>query len=383
MDRNIRLAYILAYLKNSWFWLGTWVFFYLQFTNYAGIGLIETTMIITMTMFEIPTGAIADLLGKKYTLYASFLIMSFGNCVMALAGNFSVLLISVFIQSVGATLFSGTLDALVYDSLKVQHREPLFDRVISRISSLQLVAIVVAGTLSGFFFSLNPSYPYFAVAFVYFIGAILCLFLTEPPIDSVKFSLKNYLLQTRQGFKILFSPQIKPQIFLLITIAGILTIADEMGETVFSVNLGYDPSTIGSFFAVIFLIASLASQLTPLISKKFKPLSIVYLLGLIAGITFLVSPWVGIVVGTATLIIRQITATLIGNSNSLVINQLTESKYRATTISTFNMVKNLPYVVSAVFIGRLFDLYSAKVVYGFLGLILLVLMILQSGGNKK
>lgn len=63
--RNIILAYILSYLRQSCFWLGIWVYYYLRFTNYAGIGLIESIMILTMTVGEIPTGAIADLLGKK------------------------------------------------------------------------------------------------------------------------------------------------------------------------------------------------------------------------------------------------------------------------------------------------------------------------------
>ena len=67
--RNIVLAYILGYLKQSWFWLGIWVFYYLRFTNYAGIGIIESVMILTMTVGEIPTGAIADLLGKKKRPY--------------------------------------------------------------------------------------------------------------------------------------------------------------------------------------------------------------------------------------------------------------------------------------------------------------------------
>lgn len=50
MERNIQIAYLLAFLKNTWFWLGVWVFFYLSYTNYAGIGIIETSLIIAMTI---------------------------------------------------------------------------------------------------------------------------------------------------------------------------------------------------------------------------------------------------------------------------------------------------------------------------------------------
>jgi len=63
--RNITIAYTLSFLWKCWFWLGIWVFYYLRFTDYAGIGFLEAVMITTATIGEIPTGAIADILGKK------------------------------------------------------------------------------------------------------------------------------------------------------------------------------------------------------------------------------------------------------------------------------------------------------------------------------
>jgi len=70
--RNVLLSYLLAFSKTTWFWLGIWIFYYLRFTDYAGIGLIETVLIVTVTLAEIPTGAIADLIGKKKTLILPF-----------------------------------------------------------------------------------------------------------------------------------------------------------------------------------------------------------------------------------------------------------------------------------------------------------------------
>jgi hypothetical protein len=39
--------------------------------------------------------------------------------------------------------------------------------------------------------------------------------------------------------------------------------------------------------------------------------------------------------------------------SSVTINNSTESRYRATTLSTFNMIKNIPHVFSAYFVGLL------------------------------
>ncbi|MCA9369104.1 MAG: hypothetical protein H6773_00375 [Pseudomonadales bacterium] len=52
-------------LDHAWFWIAIWALFYLRFTDCAGFGLLEFTMIISFVITEIPTGAIADLFGKK------------------------------------------------------------------------------------------------------------------------------------------------------------------------------------------------------------------------------------------------------------------------------------------------------------------------------
>lgn len=76
-------------------------------------------------------------------------------------------------------------------------------------------------------------------------------------------------------------------------------------------------------------------------------------------------------------LMRYNLAPIFNNLTSVVINQHTESRYRATTISTFNMLKNLPYVLTAFFIGSLMDLISARTFAFYFGLTLLVILLIQ------
>ena len=184
MKRNIKIAYILTALKNSWFWLGIWVFYYLLFTNYAGIGIVETGLVVGMTLGEIPTGAIADLLGKKKTLLISFLLMALGLFGIGLTPDFLFLAVWVFIAGVGASFYSGTLEALVYDSLKEVRKESNYPIIIANIGTLQLIAPAVAGLLGGFLYYLSPRLPFLLHGSFYFIGLLLSFFLTEPHFDS-------------------------------------------------------------------------------------------------------------------------------------------------------------------------------------------------------
>src|SRR5437016_5395973 len=137
---NIRLLYTLTYLSKCWFWMGIWIFYYLRFTNYSGIGLLESVMIITTTVAEIPTGVIADLIGKKKALTLSFFLSAIGNLIMALAPNFPILLLSVFTMTVGGSLYSGTKEAMMYDSLKEAGKEDLYEKSISRTTTIECIA---------------------------------------------------------------------------------------------------------------------------------------------------------------------------------------------------------------------------------------------------
>ena len=58
------------------------------------------------------------------------------------------------------------------------------------------------------------------------------------------------------------------------------------------------------------------------------------------------------------------------NIVSETVNQNTESKHRATTLSTFNLLTTAPYAIMVVSIGKLIDSFSARLIAFYFGLIL-------------
>jgi len=377
MKRNIYLAYFLAAMKNSWFFLGVWVLYYLKFTNYAGIGLIETVMIVTTLAGEIPTGAVADLLGKKKTLILAFFFEAFGGFIMAFAQNFSQLIFSVFVMCIGGAMYSGTLDALIFDSLKQKNLENKYDKVIANISSIVLITIASVSIIGGLMYTINPRLPFLANAIAYVIGLIASLFLIEPSIDTIKFSFKNYLFQTRQGFKQLFASVSRHQTIKLLLLGGVLVVLDEMMEAFLLVEFGFKAKGLGIIYSVIYLLSAFSSQISPWFKQKFSFGFGLLILSLIIAASLIISSVAGLVLGGLMVLLRYNLAPIFNNLSSVMINQNTLSKYRVTTISTFNMLKNLPYVLSAFFIGRLMDIISAKMFAFYFGSALLVVIVIQ------
>ena len=377
--RNVLLSYLLAFSKTTWFWLGIWIFYYLRFTDYAGIGLIETVLIVTVTLAEIPTGAIADLIGKKKTLILAFLLETVGGFMMAATPNFPILLLSVFVMCVGGAFYSGTLDALVFDSLKEEGQEGTYAKKIANINTISLLSPAICGVIGGFMYKINPTLPFYANAFGYLIGLVTAFFLIEPHIDTERFSLKNFFKQSGQGLRELFkTADIKRQTILLLSVGFFVIISAEMVDGFLGFEFGFNEIQMGILWSVIYVICAIASQLTPFIRKTFKGNRSIIVVGLLMAVTFIVSPFIGLIVGGLTLALRSSLHSIFGNLYSIAINNNTESKYRATTLSTFNMMKNTPYVLTAYFIGALSDKLSAKTIALYLGIALIIFILVQT-----
>jgi len=304
-------------------------------------------MIATMTLTEIPTGAIGDLVGRKMTLFIALFLESVGNFIMAYSPNFEILVFSVFIMSLGGTMYSGTSDALAYDSLKAIGKEKDYDKVVA-----------------------NPSYPFIAAGLFYALGSIATFLLREPAIDTLRFSFTNFLKQNRDGFKELFkSVETRRIIIFLIGIGSMIILSWEMLEGVLGVEFGFDPVGFSILSAVMYLLSALGSQMTKIVSKLFGYLKGIIIMSVISIISFLPSPYIGIVLGGITLATRSIVQVIIQNLSLVIVNRNTESRYRATAISSFNMLKNMPYFLSAYALGVLMDIVTAKMFAFYLGMI--------------
>jgi hypothetical protein len=76
------------------------------------------------------------------------------------------------------------------------------------------------------------------------------------------------------------------------------------------------------------------------------------------------------------IVLRSSLLPVFDNLASVLINRTTQSKYRATTLSTFAMLKNLPYVALAFVSGYLMDTWSVVNFALVLGILMLIVTIL-------
>lgn len=375
--KNISIAYTLSLLWKSWFWLGIWVFYYLRFTDYAGIGFLEAVMITTSSLGEIPTGAIADVVGKKKAIILAFILGAMGNILMAFAPSYSILIVSIMAMTIGGSFYSGSLEALVYDSLVEDKNTDIYPRVISRMTTMQNIGMAVAGITGGYLYQVSVSLPFILVAVAYIVGIFISFGLTEPSIDSEKYSWKKFISQNREGFVQLFSTKKIAFLAILFLIPSSFMIATEnVINDATAVQLGFTSIQLGIFATVMYLFGIFASEHSSWIMNKLNSKSIYGLMLVVYISTLIFIPQNSLIVGAGFLLVRYGAATVFANYESVRINAVIDSRYRATTLSTFSLIKNIPYIFTATFIGIAMNSYGAITFSLYFGLLLLIILLI-------
>lgn len=114
------------------------------------IGFAETVFHITSLIFEIPSGVLADLYGRKNMLIVSNIMRTIGNIIMILSCNLLMVCISISFHAMSYNFASGSGDALAYDSLKTVKNEAYYEKYASNQLIIYRLCSGVSTLCAGF-----------------------------------------------------------------------------------------------------------------------------------------------------------------------------------------------------------------------------------------
>jgi MFS family permease len=378
VERNIKLSYFLSFAFHAWFWMGNWVFYYLGFGGYATVALLDSGAMMATMIFEIPTGAFADMIGKKKTLILAFLTAGVGNILMGMATELWMLALSLWLfVNLGGALYSGTIDALLYDSLKSLKREGEYEKKIGVLRASRLWAMAGAGVIGGWAYQYGAGLPFIMNGAMNMVGLVACFALVEPKIDSVKYSWDSFFRQNTVGLKNLFgTASMRKLSYFLVGTGAMTLVIYNLLDDLLAIEYGFTPFTISVLFSIACLIAGAASIYIPRMKYKLAPEhGMVWAMIAMSG-AMIVSPIVGMAVASILLWLRVILEVVYENASSVVINSRIESRHRATTISSLSFLHNLPYALFGSLLGWAVEMVGgAKMFSMWFGLVLLTVTV--------
>lgn len=185
MRRTDRTYFLITGLFNfSWAFIApTYVLFLLD----RGLDLFQASVVpavffIVSVVFEVPTGAFADVVGRKPSFLLSCFVRMIAFGMYAFAHTFPAFIVAEFVDALGATLANGALDAWGVDARMQERDGEPHDRFFARAVMVARAAITVSGLAGGYLAERDPALPWFCAAASFALtGAIAAWTMRETP----------------------------------------------------------------------------------------------------------------------------------------------------------------------------------------------------------
>jgi MFS family permease len=150
---------------------------------------------------EVPTGAVADYLGRKWSLVLGSVFAAFSVLLYGSIPSFWVFLLGEFMFAIAAAFTSGADDALLYDSLRELGQERESKNIFGKAHSIHLLGIMLAAPFGGFIaykFGLNA--PMLATSIPFLFSGLVALSIKEPKVIDRTSESKRYFNIIKGGF---------------------------------------------------------------------------------------------------------------------------------------------------------------------------------------
>lgn len=147
--------------------------------NQFEVGLTNFVFFATLFVCEIPTGAIADVFGRKRSFVLSCAFYAGGLLLYGYSGSFWGFALAEAIGAIGMTLSTGAFDAWLVDRLNhFGHDEPL-ERILSWKKQVGRGMGILSAVLGALLYKYSPSLPWIVGGVVMVATAILAQLLMK------------------------------------------------------------------------------------------------------------------------------------------------------------------------------------------------------------
>jgi MFS family permease len=370
---NITRLYLIKIAK--WFML--FMPIVVPFYEANGLGMKEVMFLqgiysITIVLLEVPSGYLADVLGRKKTLIFGAILGFSGFLTYSLSFGFWGFLVAEVILGIGQSLISGADSAMLYDSLLDMKKEKNYIRHEGRITSSGNLAEAVAGTLGGLLAGLSIRYPYIAQTAVAFIAVPAAFTLVEPKRHLEQLGMKFRDILNVVKYSLWDNKALQKNIFFS-SLIGTATLT--MAWFVQPIFLRNDIPIegFGLLWTLLNLtvaaVAAIAWKLEQILKEKLS----IFLIAILVPAGYLAISYSNLVGSLTILFIFYMVRGFATPVLKDYINRLARSDIRATILSVRNFIIRLNFALIGPFLGWYTDTYTLAQALLLAGIIFLVL----------
>jgi MFS family permease len=179
---DLRRFYAFQVVNDFSFTAGIWIIF-LQSRGFslAEIGLAESAFHLAPVTLELPSGSIADVLGRKWSMTAGALLIAGSTALMFVADSLWLLLPAMYLNGAAYAFRSGAQQAFLFDSLGSEPTGTRFTTLLGKLNAVAYVAIAATTALGATLAERDYAWPFGFAIGAGLAAAWLAVGLKEPP----------------------------------------------------------------------------------------------------------------------------------------------------------------------------------------------------------
>ncbi len=370
IQSNLWKVYLYRFISDFWLIAPILVPFYeSNGLSATQVFVVQAVYAASVLVFEIPSGYLADVIGRKQTLVLGSLALPIGLFIYAFSYSFVGFVLAEVILGIAGSMRSGTDSALIYDTLIETQQESEYKKFEGTAEFFHQAAHAVSSIMGGLFALTSLRYPFYINIASGLLLFPLALTLSEPERKKARADDPLKEIIDISGY-CMTNPQIRSIILFSSLMLG-SGITGVWSYYMYYAELGLSVGLYGILFAAFGLVSGLASSQAHFIEKRLGRAKSLSALLLIAPVFFCL----GAFTSAALIPFILLNAFLWGFSSPLFrdyINELIESDIRATVLSVSGMIGSLAFVVLSPIFGKLVDVFSLSIAHMTLGVFFLL-----------
>ena len=338
--------------------------------DFTQIMTLQAIFSVSIFIFEVPTGAFGDLVGRKTSLFLAGLFMMGGSITYMLGKVFPIFILGEVLFAIGLSLKSGSDTAIVHDTLKELGKLDQFTKILGRGESYFLASQIVASIISGWIYAINPELPLLLSAIIMLLSAFSALFMVE--IKTYEHEEKpSYFNQIKESGVYLKNNR---RIIPIVVYSVFFFVFYKIGFWYYQPylkSIDIDIKYFGIIVEIFNIVATIFARYSDLFIKRTKGKSMI-LLSILLTTSFLLMGIFKTKIGFLFICLQQITRGVNMPIFMKYINKHIPSNKRATIISFNSLVKNLAAAAIMPFAGYVMDHMDIINVNLYTGVIMLI-----------
>ena len=308
--------------------------------DFFQIMALQSYFMFIIFLFEIPSGAVADLVGRKTALIFSSLSVIGAAFAYSIYPNIFLFAFAETLWALSIALSSGTNEAFLYSSLKSYKAEEKISKVQGNNQTINLIALTISAPLGSVIAEyVSLQFTMTCLALIYIGSLIVALTFREPPFRKKEEGEKNYFSIIKQGFIELRHNKILSILCFDRLFINVLIFLLFWTYQPYLQHIGVPLLWWGFITAGMNITNAVFSFIFPRILKKVKnKLIFLVIVDLINGVSFL---FMGLNANAYIGIFFVLIIVAFGYPRFLIyvngINKQIEAEERATVLSTINM----------------------------------------------